>query len=58
MDRESERYFTGFINSEPYWYTFKIDSVHFMNSKELFILSNQIIIDHLERLIGEPQNID
>ena len=51
--RESERYFHRDINSEPYWYTFKIDSVHFMNSKELFILSNQIIIDHLERLIGE-----
>ena len=51
--RESERYFHRDINSEPFWYTFKIDAVHFMNSKELFILSNQIIIDHLERLIGE-----
>ena len=50
---ESERYFHRDINAEPYWYTFKIDSVHFMDSKTLFILSNQIIIDHLEKMIEE-----
>ena len=50
---ESERYFHRDKGSEPYWYTFKIDAVHSMNSKELFILSNQIIIDHLEKLIKE-----
>ena len=55
--RESERYFHRDINAEPYWYTFKIDSVHFMNSKELFMLSNQIIIDHLEKLIEELPKI-
>ena len=50
---ESERYFHRDINSQPYWYSFKIDSVHFMDSKELFIHSNQIIIDHLQKLIDE-----
>ena len=50
---ESERYFHRDINAEPYWYTFKIDSVHFMRSKELFILANQIIIEDLEKLIKE-----
>ena len=50
---ESERYFHRDINAEPYWYTFKIDSVHFMKSKELFIYANQIIIEGLEKLIEE-----
>tara|TARA_B100000519_G_scaffold193224_1_gene195560 strand:+ start:377 stop:1627 length:1251 start_codon:yes stop_codon:yes gene_type:complete len=50
---ESERYFHRDKKLEPYWYSFKIDSVHFMSSKELFILSNQIMIDQLERLILE-----
>jgi len=50
---ESERYFHRDINAEPYWYTFKIDSVHFMKSKELFISANQIIIEDLEKLVEE-----
>ena len=50
---EAERYFYRDGNAEPYWYTFKIDSVHFMKSKELFIYANQIIIEGLEKLIEE-----
>ena len=50
---ESERYFHRDKNSEPYWYTFKIDSEHYMKPKELFLLSNQLIIDQLEKLINE-----
>jgi DNA-directed RNA polymerase subunit L len=45
---ESERYFHRDKMCEPYWYEFKIDSVHFMNSKELFIKANEIIIQELE----------
>ena len=50
---ESERYFHRDKDMEPYWYTFNIDSTHFMGPKELFILSNQIIIEHLEKMIEE-----
>ena len=50
---ESERYFHRDKNLEPYWYTFNIDSVHFMKSKELFITANQLLIDTLEKLIEE-----
>ena len=45
---ESERYFHRDKETEPYWYTFSVDSVHFMNSKELFIYANQVIIDQLQ----------
>lgn len=45
---ESERYFHRDKMCEPYWYEFKIDSVHSMNSKELFIKANEIIIQELE----------
>ena len=50
---ESERYFHRDKNLQPYWYTFNIDSVHFMKSKELFIMANQIMIDSLEKLMEE-----
>ena len=50
---ESERYFHRDRNLEPYWYSFTIDSTHFMNSKELFILANQILIEQLEKMIEE-----
>ena len=50
---ESERYFQRDKNLQPYWYTFNIDSVHFLKSKELFIQANQIMIDSLEKLIEE-----
>ena len=50
---ESERYFHRDENLEPYWYTFNIDSVHYLKSKDLFILSNQIIIEQLEKIHEE-----
>ena len=50
---ESERYYHRDKNLQPYYYTFKIDSVHHLNSKELFILANQIIIESLEKMIEE-----
>ena len=50
---ESERYFHRDKNLQPYWYTFNIDSVHFMKSKELFISANQLLIENLEKLIEE-----
>ena len=50
---ESERYFHRDVNAEPYWYTFMIDSTHFLTSKELFILAIQLIINKLEIFINE-----
>lgn len=54
---ESERYFHRDQNTQPYWYTFFIDSVHFLKSKDLFILSNEIIIDQLEKIHDELPKI-
>jgi len=54
---ESERYFHRDQNSQPYWYTFFIDSVHYLKSKDLFILSNQIIIEQLEKIHDELHKI-
>ena len=54
---ESERYFHRDQNAQPYWYTFYIDSVHFLKSKDLFILSNEIIIDQLEKIHDEYPKI-
>lgn len=45
---DSERYFERDNRCEPYWYEFKIDSQHFLNSKELFMQSCQILISELE----------
>ena len=50
---ESERYFHRDKNLQPFWFTFNIDSVHFMKSKELFITANQLLIDNLEKLMEE-----
>jgi DNA-directed RNA polymerase alpha subunit/DNA-directed RNA polymerase subunit L len=50
---ESERYFHRDKNLKPFWFTFNIDSVHFMKSKELFITANQLLIDNLEKLMDE-----
>ncbi len=50
---ESERYFYRDQNAEPYWYTFTIDSVHYLSSKELFILAIQLIIDQFELFMKE-----
>jgi DNA-directed RNA polymerase alpha subunit/DNA-directed RNA polymerase subunit L len=54
---EAERYFYRDMEAEPFWYEFKIDSVHFMNSKELFIRANKIMIDHFELLKKEIPKI-
>ncbi len=51
--KESERYFYRDKNGEPFWYSFKLDSVHFKNSKELFIQANELIIDQLELINKE-----
>ena len=51
--KESERYFYRDKDGEPFWYTFKIESVHFNNSKQLFIQANELIIDQLELIIKE-----
>lgn len=53
MISESERYFHRDLNAQPYWYTFMIDAVHFMDSKAIFLQANQIIIDQLEILTKE-----
>ena len=50
---ESERYFHRDKNLEPYWYSFKLDSVHFMKSKELFMYANELMIEALEKMIQE-----
>ena len=50
---ESERYFHRDSSMEPNYYEFKIDSTHFMNSKELFIQSNEIMMDQIKILKDE-----
>ena len=45
---ESERYYHRDDNCDPYWYEFFVDSQHFNNSKQLFIKSNEIIIEQLD----------
>lgn len=53
---ESERYYHRDNRCEPYWYEFKIDSQHSLNSKQLFIKSCEILINELENFKEEiPQ---
>jgi DNA-directed RNA polymerase subunit L len=54
---ESERYFHRDKSCEPYWYEFKIDSVHNSSSKELFIKANEIMIQSLELIKDDLKNI-
>ena len=54
---ESERYFHRDKSCEPYWYEFKIDSVHHFNSKELFIKANELLIQQLELFKNDLKNI-
>ena len=54
---ESERYFHRDRFCEPYWYEFKIDSVHSLNSKELFIKANEIMVQELELFKNDLKNI-
>lgn len=54
---ESERYFHRDRFCEPYWYEFKIDSAHSLNSKELFIKANEIMVQELELFKNDLKNI-
>ena len=55
--KESERYFYRDKNAQPFWYSFKLDSVHFHNSKDLFIKACELIISQLELINKElPKN--
>ena len=47
---ESERYFHRDIRGEPYKYDFKITSLHYMSSKDLFLLANNIMKNKLSNL--------
>jgi len=55
--KESQRYYHRDINAEPYWYNFAIESQHYLNAKELFIRSNEIIIDSLVAFKDELSKI-
>jgi DNA-directed RNA polymerase subunit L len=45
---QAARYYHRDNNSEPYWYNFDIESQHYLDSKELFIRANEIIIESLD----------
>mgnify|MGYP002034195686 CR=1 FL=1 len=47
---ESERYFHRDINGEPYMYDFKVTSCHYLKSKDLFLLANNIMKNKLTNL--------
>ena len=47
---ESERYFHRDVNGEPYKYDFKITSLHYLSSKDLFLLANTIMKNKLSNL--------
>ena len=47
---EGERYFYRDVFNEPNRYTFKVTSVHYQSSKQLFIQANEIMIDKLGAL--------
>tara|TARA_B100000900_G_C20581988_1_gene717923 strand:+ start:1184 stop:2425 length:1242 start_codon:yes stop_codon:yes gene_type:complete len=47
---EGERYFHRDINGEPYVYDFKITSTHYLSSKDLFLLANNIMKNKLTNL--------
>ena len=47
---ESERYFHRDVKCEPYWYEFKLNSTHYLSSKQLFIQATEILSKQLELL--------
>jgi len=57
MISEGERYFHRDIYTNPLWYEFVIESVHFKSSKELFIEACKIMINQLEILKNEIPKI-
>jgi DNA-directed RNA polymerase alpha subunit len=57
MISEGERYFHRDNSTNPNWYEFTIESLHFKNSKNLFIESCQIMVNQFEILKNEIPNI-
>lgn len=47
---EGERYYHRDVNAEPYMYDFKITSCHYLSSKDLFLLANNIMKNKLTNL--------
>tara|TARA_Y100000389_G_C17415278_1_gene493314 strand:- start:179 stop:1417 length:1239 start_codon:yes stop_codon:yes gene_type:complete len=47
---ESERYYYRDIHNEPHRYTFRITSIHYHSSKQLFMNASDIMINKLEVL--------
>lgn len=47
---ESERYYHRDVNGEPYVYDFRITSCHYLKSKDLFLLANNIMKNKLTNL--------
>jgi DNA-directed RNA polymerase subunit L len=45
---QAPRYFHRDNQGEAYWYNFDIESQHYLNSEQLFIRANEIIIESLE----------
>ena len=54
---EGQRYYYRDNNAESYWYNFYIESQHYLNSKDLFIRANEIIIESLEGFKEELSKI-
>ena len=57
MNGKSERYFYRDIFNEPNQYNFNIESQHFYDSKKLFILSIEILIQKLNDLKDDLLNL-
>tara|TARA_B100000035_G_scaffold310658_1_gene318860 strand:+ start:428 stop:1735 length:1308 start_codon:yes stop_codon:yes gene_type:complete len=54
--KEGQRYFHRDLNGESYWYNFDIESQHFLNAKDLFQRSNEILIESLDTFKEELEN--
>ena len=54
--KEGQRYFHRDLNGESYWYNFDIESQHFLNAKDLFQRSNEILIESLDIFKEELEN--
>jgi len=55
--QESERYFYRDDHFEPCYYEFYIESQHFLNSKQLFIQSIEILIEQFENVLKPQFNL-
>ena len=45
---QGPRYFHRDNQGEPYYYNFDIESQHYLDSKQLFVRANEIIIETLD----------